>query len=69
MYLSFGILQIRLPIHEGQTPPGPNRAVQIRRFLATVRYILYQNITKNWVVVLRALAVTTGAIYGLKILY
>ena len=25
VYLSFGILQIRLLIHEGQTPPGPNR--------------------------------------------
>ena len=25
VYLSFGILQIRLLIHEGQTPPGPYR--------------------------------------------
>ena len=29
VYLSFGILQIRLPIHDGQTPPGPNRALYL----------------------------------------
>ena len=27
MYLSFGTLQIQVQIHEGQTPPGPNRAM------------------------------------------
>ena len=27
MYLSFGILKIRVLIHEGQTLPGPNRAI------------------------------------------
>ena len=27
MYLSFGILQIRLLIHEGQTLPGPYRGI------------------------------------------
>jgi len=25
VYLSFGILRVRLLIHEGQTPPGPYR--------------------------------------------
>ena len=33
MYLSFAIFQIRLPIHEGQTSPGPNRVLCLKLYI------------------------------------
>ena len=45
MYLSFGILQIRLLIHEGQTPPRPNRVIFIFinsvAFSATYFFVIF----------------------------
>ena len=32
VHLSFGILQIQWLIHEGQTPPVPNREIEIHRY-------------------------------------
>ena len=51
VYLSFGILQIRLVIHEGQTPPGPNRVLKdiFQKYYVVLEQLAVKNLFSTYV--------------------